>query len=334
MTKCRLELLGLYEPDDYTWYARAFLSRPTVKLFVSGVNICDHQRGSQPLDLARSLLSEVPDLDICMHYSLVNHLEYLECGSLAPDQRPIEDFEDFCKEAHRLGVSRVLLVSGPGHWQQFDTVALLERLESRVTKGAKSLPRISGTTDGDAPNQSWKRSRYGDPRIEDSGRVGPGKPLGVRLGVAFNASLTCPRARGQEQQRLEQKLKTGLVDDVWLNTGVETALLRRGIELVHEFMRRGHDGAASFQECDMKIFASVLRPNEGQRWQFRWGRNGVDFGPRFLDSLEGMEACTKEALEVFRALDVQPLVESKVFTEADLQQLVKLLALDATPSDA
>ena len=74
----------------------------------------------------------------------------------------------------------------------------------------------------------------------------------------------------------------------------------------------------------LKIYASILRPNEGQQWQFSWGRNGVEFGQRFLGSLAGMEACTREALSLFEELHVEPLVETKVHSSAHLQQMEEM----------
>merc|ERR1712178_514262 len=105
------------------------------------------------------------------------------------------------------------------------------------------------------------------------------------------------------------KLKTGLVRDVWLNTGDDVTLLNAGISFVKATAGSLCTGS------DIQIFGSVLLPNAAQLQQFRerpW--NGVHFGEEYLSSLRGMERCTREVLKLYGKSGVQPIVESKVRT--------------------
>merc|ERR1712151_1188985 len=63
-------------------------------------------------------------------------------------------------------------------------------------------------------------------------------PGRLRLGVAFNACLPTEVERAAERERLTRKLKTGLVDDVWLNCGPDPALLEEGISFARASARR------------------------------------------------------------------------------------------------
>lgn len=141
----------------------------------------------------------------------------------------------------------------------------------------------------------------------------------LRLGVAFNACLPSEEARLLERRRLEQKLDTGLVEDVWLNTGDDPALLAAGAAFVNQRVARS-------ASKPIALFGSVFLPNIGQLEQFRerpW--NGVNFSARYLSSLEGMTDCTVDVLRAFAAHGVEPIVESKVRTSADLDHLGVML---------
>lgn len=149
-----------------------------------------------------------------------------------------------------------------------------------------------------------------------------GHPVsGLRYGVAFNACLPTEAAREVERQRLVQKLRTGVVRDVWLNTGVDEDLLSEGIKFVQD--------TGTQLGIDVELFASAMLPSVAQLQQMRerpW--NGVQFSEEFLSSLRGMGQATSKALEVFRKSGVEPIVESKVRNVTDLSKLCALLEND------
>jgi len=144
-------------------------------------------------------------------------------------------------------------------------------------------------------------------------------PGRLRLGVAFNACLPTEAERQAERLRLVQKLRTGLVDDVWLNTGVDEELLDGGIVFIREQM-------AELDLPKLEMFASAMLPSEAQLAQMRerpW--NGVQFSDEFLSSTVGMGRATGKALAVFKQHGVEPIVESKVRHFDDLNKLDALL---------
>jgi len=124
----------------------------------------------------------------------------------------------------------------------------------------------------------------------------------------------------EEQRRLVRKLKTGLVEDVWLNCGSDVRLLEEGISFVRAAAASMHNSS------DVQILGSVLLPNPAQLQQMRerpW--NGVHFSEEYLGSLAGMERCTQSILKLYGSEGVQPIVESKVRNEADICSLENLL---------
>jgi len=264
--KCRLELMGLPTTLAYQKAAHGVL-RQGRSLF-SGLNIPNKKRGEPLLEWAEVIQQESTGFDLCVHYSLKHQRR--RGASI------VESFSRFCSDAAALGVTRVLLVTGP-RGPSFDTVRVLQELSgSHLAEG-------------------W-----------------------IRIGVAFNACLPSEAAREAERSRLVQKLQSGLVQDVWLNTGDDVELLAKGACFVNSI-------AVEYGQ-PLSIFGSALLPNEAQLNQFRerpW--NGVHFSERYLSSIEGMSECTRDVLSTFLTHAVEPLIESKVRSSADLRTLEELL---------
>lgn len=148
----------------------------------------------------------------------------------------------------------------------------------------------------------------------------PGK---LKLGVAFNACFPTEEARELERLRLVRKLKTRLVDDVWINCGSSKELVGQGAL----FVRSAAEEAGLPQ---VALFGSILLPNEAQLQQMRenpWG--GVFLSEEYLSSLEGMTRVTQQVLAVYKGLGVEPIIESKVRTDQDLLKLKELLSVEA-----
>jgi len=142
----------------------------------------------------------------------------------------------------------------------------------------------------------------------------------LRIGVAFNACLPSQTERAAERERLLQKLKTGLVDDVWLNCGTDIVLLEEGVRFVRSV------GTMLNLPRSVDMFGSVLLPNEAQLQQFRkrpW--NGVYLGDDYLSSLAGMDYGTRAVLSVFHKHSVEPIFESKVRSQGDFVAMQSLM---------
>lgn len=272
MATCRLEIMGLPDVHAYRRHARTVLQRS--RHLWSGLNIPNKKPGEPLLEWASVLLTEIPDCDLCVHYSLKHQ------RSAGPGG-PVALFERFCDDAVALGVSSVLLVTGP-RGPPVDAVALLERLRGRRP--------------GTAPGSR------------------------LRLGVAFNACLPSENEREAERQRLVRKLRTKLVDEVWLNCGSDAALLRAGAAFVRQT-------ASKHEQSDVRVFGSVLRPNDAQLVQMNtrpW--NGVHFGEEYLGSLDGMARVTAGVVAAYAAEGVEPIFESKVQNDDHIAQIENMLS--------
>ncbi|CAL1170735.1 unnamed protein product [Cladocopium goreaui] len=249
MPTCRLELMGIHDSSGYQRHARGLLQKAQSAGVLSGLNIPNKKPGEPLIEWAGILVKELPGVEVTVHYSLKHQRS----------SNSAEAFHEWCMDAARVGVRRVLLVTGP-NGPRHDAVRVLQQL---------------------------------------------GRPVsGLRYGVAFNACLPSEAAREAERQRLVQKLRTGVVQDVWLNTGVDEDLLREGIQFVRETSTR--------LGVQVELFASAMLPSVAQLQQMRerpW--NGVQFSEEFLSSLRGMAQATSKALDVFRDNGVEPIVESK-----------------------
>lgn len=268
MPTCRLELMGIHDSSGYQRHARGLLQKAQSVGVLSGLNIPNKKPGEPLIEWAGILVKELPGVEVTVHYSLKHQRS----------SNSAEAFHEWCMDAARVGVRRVLLVTGP-NGPRHDAVRVLQQL---------------------------------------------GRPVsGLRYGVAFNACLPSEAAREAERQRLVQKLRTGVVQDVWLNTGVDEDLLREGIQFVRETSTR--------LGVQVELFASAMLPSVAQLQQMRerpW--NGVQFSEEFLSSLRGMAQATSKALDVFRDNGVEPIVESKVRTSTDLSKLSAILDNDTT----
>lgn len=266
---CYLELMGLADSAAYRRLARGVLQAAHARRLLLGLNIPNKKPGEPLLEWCETLRHELPDINVCVHYSLKHQRSA---------SNPVEAFADFCSKASSLGIARVLLVTGP-RGPRLDAVQVLEQMQRRQF------------------------------------------PLGsLKLGVAFNACLPTEAERIMEQQRLVRKLKTGIVQEVWLNCGDDVDLLDAGISFVRT--------TAESLNADLQnsIFGSVLLPNPAQLQQMNerpW--NGVQFSPEYLGSLEGMMRCTQNVLKLYGEQGVQPIVESKVRNADDVSKLEYLL---------
>lgn len=276
---CHLELMGLPDSTAYRRLSRSVLQTVSARNLLLGLNVPNKKPGEPLLEWAEVLRDEMPNVNLCMHYSLKHQRGKGD---------PVECFAEFCRIAVSLGVARVLLVTGP-RGPRSDTVYVLEQL-------------------------ARKRVDFSD----------------LKLGVAFNACLPTEEARALEKERLVRKLKTGLVTEVWLNCGDDVELLDAAISFART------TAVSLSLPSELQLFGSVLLPNPAQLQQMRerpW--NGVHFGEDYLRSLAGMERCTRDVLKLYGSRAVQPIVESKVRTNQDVNALESLLASlrDSMPSE-
>ncbi|KAM3567453.1 hypothetical protein VYU27_010401, partial [Nannochloropsis oceanica] len=114
------------------------------------------------------------------------------------------------------------------------------------------------------------------------------------------------------------KIATGLVSSVWLQLGSDTAALRKGLD----FVRIETEGRSP----PIRVIGSVVIPSRKflAMMKFRpW--SGVRLSETYLSSVEEANKATKAILNVYKAYGVEPIVESAVKNEADLEQVKNLL---------
>lgn len=126
MVSCHLELMGLHDASEYRRFAQGLLRRvcknsgANERVFC-GLNVPNKKPGEDLLGWAGVLRVEVPNMPLCVHYSLKH-----QRGS----GDPTYNFVRFCMEAAELGISRVLLVTGP-RGPKCDCLSVLEQLKGR-----------------------------------------------------------------------------------------------------------------------------------------------------------------------------------------------------------
>lgn len=138
----------------------------------------------------------------------------------------------------------------------------------------------------------------------------------VPIHVAFNPYFPLAAEAKLERERLQQKLASGLVSGVWLQTGSEVAKLQSGLE----FLR----GQAASRH--LPIYGSIFLPTKKLLAQMKYRPwNGVFLSDEYLSSVEAATRLTQELLCIYKAFQVVPLLESALRTEADVRSACSLL---------
>jgi len=129
---CRLELFFKSPAellDQVPFLRRTLASRP----HILGVNLTNKNKDDELIKSVKLLRQEIPDVDICVHYSLKYNYE----GGAHQAKKKLMAF---CQELDSVKGSSVLLVSGGGKKKTFNTVTALEKLFSAGPVIARDLP--------------------------------------------------------------------------------------------------------------------------------------------------------------------------------------------------
>lgn len=132
MKRARLEL---FKRGGQLRGTLAFLKKASESLGGLRVNLPNKMKGQaqELLDSASLILEELPDADLCLHYSLKNMSSARGTASAA--------LQRWLKEAAERGVQKVLLVSGTGQRPREDSCCCLEQLAEAGTDAA-ALPSL------------------------------------------------------------------------------------------------------------------------------------------------------------------------------------------------
>jgi hypothetical protein len=200
-------------------------------------------------------------------------------------------FRRFLGDVKDRGASEVLLVSGGGEKKIFNSLVCLRMLSDSL--------------------------------------CGSFEHIGVDLSVAYNPYFPDPAARILENQRLQDKLSTGIVSNVYLQFGSDIDLLKEGLDFLKTVCdgRRSSSSESKYTGKPIKIIGSVFIPSKQllARMRFRpW--NGVFLSEEFLSSVEGAERIVKEMLSLYQQYDVELLIETAFRNESEAEHLLDLLS--------
>jgi len=145
---------------------------------------------------------------------------------------------------------------------------------------------------------------------------------GIELSVAFNPYYTNAESRDLEQQRLRSKIDTGLVSKVYLQFGTELDHLEEGLNFIKSL--RSDDVSTK-----PVVLGSLFIPTPQLLNRFRlrpW--TGMILSDHFLSNVENANDVVRGILRLYSSFDVEPIVESPVKSEADLEKLYTLMGSD------
>ena len=196
----------------------------------------------------------------------------------------VEAVKAFADAMTARNIDRCLLVSGSGS-RKCDSVEVLRRL---------------------AMDREWKR-----------------RASAFRFDVAYNPHFDeGSDAAAREFERLEKKMRGGLVRGVWFQIGSDVEKLERALERVRDLAP------------DAEIYGSVFLPSKQllARMKFRpWA--GVFLSDEYLSSVERAEEITIAQMACLVRHGATPLIESPVTKDEDWAQCERLLAAAAKRVD-
>ncbi|KAJ3088163.1 hypothetical protein HK102_009425, partial [Quaeritorhiza haematococci] len=283
------------------------------------VNITNKVNNEPLLKYVETLTTALPDIDLCVHYSIKNQYERVGRGGSGQRRKPttsglggdvitqddteivsrnLTRLQRFCSSIH-LGSQQsdpnvnILLVSGSSkEKRRFDSVKALQLLSS--------------------PDQ--KSSAAGEDTINT---LPP-------FYVAFNPFIPDPGALEIEKKRLEQKLETGLVSGIYFQFGTDLHALQSGIDFINQQLDRlNSDNQSSIHRGKtVSLLGSVFIPSKRFLAQMRFRPwQGVYLSQEYLSDLNFAEAFTRQLLRLYSDNDVVPLVETAVKKDDDLKAL-------------
>lgn len=153
------------------------------------------------------------------------------------------------------------------------------------------------------------------------------RPIVIRdlpLFVAFNPYLPDGTQAAAERDRLRAKLTTdpGRIAGVYLQMGNDIAALESGLDYMHGLFKEAYPDAAQQPQCYGSIFVPTRKLLAQMRFR-PW--NGVFLSEEYLSGVEAAEAVTAQVLEVYARRGVEPLVESAIVNEEQLDHAQRLL---------
>tara|TARA_Y100001970_G_C14258583_1_gene877578 strand:- start:902 stop:1717 length:816 start_codon:yes stop_codon:yes gene_type:complete len=138
------------------------------------------------------------------------------------------------------------------------------------------------------------------------------------IGIAYNPYLKREEAN-IEKLRLEEKISSGLISSIWLQFGIESELLDKGIMFIERMISK-----YKYSNNPINIYGSVFIPSRKFLASFKFRSwKGIYLSEEFLDSPERARDITRNLLIKYRCLNIIPFIESNVSKEKDLTYLTE-----------
>ncbi len=141
-----------------------------------------------------------------------------------------------------------------------------------------------------------------------------------KFGVAYNPYYQDDNDLENERNRLIYKLKSGLINSIWLQFGSELNNLEREISFIKKLKN-------DFSR-NINLYGSLFIPSKQflARFKFRPWR-GVFLSDEYLNSLERSKLITKKIINIYKYNKVIPLIESECTTDKQLIEARKFIKI-------
>jgi len=128
------------------------------------------------------------------------------------------------------------------------------------------------------------------------------------IGVAFNPYL--PDHLFQEELlKIEEKLKSGIVNSIWIQFGTDYALLETRIKLLKDVMDSTLKNNSKISK--IILYGSILIPSKQFLARFRYRPwKGVYCCPEFLKSVEVANTVIVKLLKTYKSYRIFPIIET------------------------
>ena len=139
------------------------------------------------------------------------------------------------------------------------------------------------------------------------------------IGVAFNPFLL-DFMFDEEIKRLEKKLKSGIVNSIWIQFGTDIELLESRLDIIKSLILASLKTNSKI--LDIRLFGSILIPSKQflARFKYRpW--KGVYCASEFLESLDYANDLVAKLLEIYMNNNIQPIIETNTSKNNQLASL-------------
>ena len=143
------------------------------------------------------------------------------------------------------------------------------------------------------------------------------------IGVAFNPFLP-DFLFDEEIKRLEKKLRSGIVNSIWIQFGTDISLLESRLDIIKSLIKSSLNINSKITE--IRLLGSILIPSKQflARFKYRpW--KGVYCSSEFLESVDYANDLVVKLLETYMNNDIQPIIETDTSTKFQLASLSKIL---------